>query len=270
MVGEGERVRSEPLFFLLAFAFSWSIWIPVAIMDAEQSLLGNIAIGVAAAGPGFAGALCTARDEGWRGVRRLFGSLLQWRTGARWYALALGGPLAVALAAIGLHRLLFGDDAQFRLEATTLLLVPLGLITGLLMGSLQEEPGWRGYALPRLLDRWGGVRAGCVLGVAWASWHLPLYAMHSGSQARTPLGTFLISVVALSILYTWFWVVSGGSLLIAVLLHSATNVAGVVLLKDARSDFGPVIAATALTIALAALAGRHLESRQPCPDGRPC
>ncbi|MDQ4091697.1 MAG: CPBP family intramembrane metalloprotease [Actinomycetota bacterium] len=258
-------MRSEPLFFLLAFAFSWAIWIPIAATDAERSGIGSIAVGFAAAGPGLAGALCTAREEGWKGVRRLFGSLLHWRTDARWYALALGGPIAVALLAVGLHRLLFGDEARFGLEASTILLVPVAFIAGLFIGSLQEEPGWRGYALPRLLDRWGGVRAGSLLGVAWACWHLPLYAIHSGGQERTPLGVFLISVVALSILYTWFWVVTRGSLLIAVFLHSATNVAGVVLLKDARSDFGPVIAATALTVALAAVAGRHLERARPSP-----
>ena len=167
---------------------------------------------------------------------------------------------------MGFHRLLFGDDAQFRLEASTILLVPLAFILALFIGSLQEEPGWRGYALPRLLDRWGGVRAGLVLGVPWACWHFPLYAMNSGGQERTPLSIFLISVVALSILYTWFWVVTGGSLLIAVLLHSATNVAGVVLLKDARSDFGPVVVATAFTVVLAVAAGRHLDRARPLPD----
>ena len=80
-----------------------------------------------------------------------------------------------------------------------------------------------GYALPRLIDRWSNVPAALVLGVAWASWHLPLYAMDTGSQERAPLPAFLISVIALSVLYTLFWTASGGSLLIALLLHSATK-----------------------------------------------
>ncbi|MDP9389587.1 MAG: hypothetical protein M3Q48_17145 [Actinomycetota bacterium] len=65
-------------------------------------------------------------------------------------------------------------------------------------------------------------------------------------------------MVAYSVLYTWFWVVTGGRLVIAVLLHSATNVAGLVLLTDARSDFGPTVIATVVTVAVAAVAARHL------------
>lgn len=73
-----------------------------------------------------------------------------------------------------------------------------------------------------------------------------------------PLAVFLVSVVALSVVYIWFWVLTGGRLLVALLLHSATNLTGVVLLKDAGSDFGPVIVAIALTIAIAGAAARHL------------
>ena len=256
-------MRSEPLFFLLTFAFSWSLWVPIAVIGGEPSALLAIVVGVGAAGPSLAGLLCTGRDEGWSGVRRVLRSLVDWRVGARWYALALGCPLAVALVAVAVHRLLAGNDAEFRVETSTILLVPIGLVAGLFIGSLQEELGWRGFALPRLLDRWSRRRASLVLGVAWACWHLPLYAMDAGGQERAPLAAFLVSVVALSVLYTWFWVVTGSSLLIAVLLHSATNTAAVVLLKDARSDFGPVVVATVLTVVLAAVAARHLERTRP-------
>ncbi len=191
-------------------------------------------------------------------MRRLFASLVSWRLPAKWYVLCLGGPLAVALAAVALHRLVVGDDAKFHLEMATILLTAPFLVIGVLIGPLQEELGWRGYALPRLIDRWSSVAASLVLGAAWASWHLPLYAMNAGGQERAPLAAFLISVVAMSVIYAWFWSATGGSLLIALLLHSATNSAGVILLKDARSDFGPSIVATVLTIGLAAVAACHL------------
>ena len=251
-------MRSEPLFFLLAFAFSWSVWLPMAVLAGEPSALGNLAVGLAAAGPSVAGVVCTARDEGRRGVRRLFDSLFEWHVAAKWYLLSLGGPIAVALLAVAVHRFVVGGDVQFRLEMSTIALVPAALIAGLFIGSLQEELGWRGYALPRLIDCWGAVPASLVLGAAWACWHVPLYAIAAGGPERAPLAVFLISVVALSILYTWFWLSTGGSLLIALLLHSATNVAGVLLLRHARSDFGPLIIATGLTVALAAVAVRHL------------
>lgn len=92
----------------------------------------------------------------------------------------------------------------------------------------------------------------------WALWHLPLYGIADGQQ-RTPLTIFLLSVVARSLIYTWLWLVPGGSLLIAVLLHNTTNVASVLLAEEARGDVGPHIVATALTVVLAAVAGTHLK-----------
>ena len=258
LIALGKGGRSEALFFLTSYAFSWSIWLPVAAMDGEPSALRNLAVGVAAAGPSLAGVACTSIDEGWSGVRRLFRSLLQWRVAAKWYAVSLAGPIAVALMAVGAHRLMVGNDAEFRLQATTILLVPVALVVTLFIGPLQEELGWRGYILPRLLRRWSSVRASLVLGVAWACWHLPLYGFDTGGQERAPVVPFLVSVVALSILYTWLWLSTGRSLLIAVLLHSAINVAGVLLLRDAGSDFGPVAVAAVITIALAAVAARQL------------
>lgn len=263
MVGteQDQAVRSEPLFFVFVFAFSWSIWTPIAIAGDDLSALHHVAVGVGAAGPSLAGVLCTARDEGRRGVRKLFASLVDWRLAARWYVLCLGGPLAVALAAVGLHRLAVGHEARFHLEMSTIVLSAPFLVVGLFIGPLQEELGWRGYLLPRLIDRWGAVAAALALGVAWACWHLPLYAIDPGGQERVPLPAFLISVVAFSVLYTWFWTATSGSLVVALLLHSAANAAGVILLKGARSDFGPSIIATGLTVGLAAVAARHLRGR---------
>ena len=77
-------------------------------------MLHHVAIGVAAAGPGLAGVLFTARAEGRSGVRRLFNSLLRWRLGRRWYILSVGGPIAVALAAVAAHRVIVGDARDVR------------------------------------------------------------------------------------------------------------------------------------------------------------
>ena len=251
-------VRSEPLFFVFVFTFSWSIWVPVTFAGDHLSALHHLAVGIGAAGPSLAGVICTAKEEGRRGVRGLFASLVRWRLAARWYALCLVGPLAVALTAVALHRLAVGDDAKFHLDMATIVLTPPFLVVGMLIGPLQEELGWRGYALPRLIDRWSSVPAALVLGVAWACWHLPLYAIDAGDQERAPLVAFLISVVALSVVYGWFWTVTSGSLLVALLLHSSTNAAGVILLRDARFDFGPSILATFLTVIVAVAAARHL------------
>ncbi len=251
-------VRPLRLYLLLAFGLSWAVWVPIAVLVSDMSALHHALIGVAAAGPSVAGLVCTIREEGRAGVRRLLTSLLAWRLPARWYVLALGGPLAVALLSVAGYQLAVGDDIFSELEATTVLLVPIALVAAVFAGSLQEELGWRGYALPRLLDRYSAVAAALLIGTAWALWHLPLYGIADG-QERTPLTIFLLSVVALSLIYTWLWLVTGGSLLIAVLLHNATNVGGVLLAEEARGDVGPHVVATALTVVLAAVAGTHLK-----------
>ncbi|MGI8729905.1 MAG: CPBP family glutamic-type intramembrane protease [Solirubrobacteraceae bacterium] len=179
-------MRPLRLYLLLAFGWSWAVWIPIAALVGDLSALHYALVAVAAAGPSVAGLLCTAREEGRAGLRRLMASLLAWRLPARWYALALGGPLTVALLSVASYQLAVGDGIFSELEATTVLLVPVALVAAVFVGSLQEELGWRGYALPRLLDRWSAVPAALLVGVAWALWHLPLYAIVDG-QERTPL-----------------------------------------------------------------------------------
>lgn len=257
-------VRAVRLYLLLAFGLSWAIWVPVAVLVDDLSIGHHVLVGVAATGPSLAGLLCTAREQGLAGVRGLVASLLAWRLPARWYVLAIGGPLAVALISVGAHRLAVGDDV-FELDATTVLLVPVAFVSALFVGSLQEELGWRGYALPRLLDRCTAVAAALVVGVAWALWHLPLYAIAADGQDRAPLALFLLSVVALSLIYTWLWLITNASLLIAVVLHSATNVASALLIIEAEGDLGPHVVATALIIVLAALAGVNLKRRSHAP-----
>ena len=251
-------VRPLRLYLLLAFGWSWAIWIPIAVLVGDLSALHYALVAVGAAGPSLAGVLCTAREEGRPGVRRLVASVLAWRLPARWYALAVGGPLSVALLSVAIYQLAVGDDIFSELKATTVLLLPVALVAAVFAGSLQEELGWRGYALRRLLDRCSAITAALLVGVAWAPWHLPLYGMADG-QERMPLAIFLVSVVALSLIYTWLWLVTGGSLLIAVVLHSSTNVASVLLAAEAQADLGPYVMAAAATVLLAALVGMRLK-----------
>lgn len=95
----------------------------------------------------------------------------------------------------------------------------------LLGGSLGEEIGWRGFLLPALLRVMSPLRASVVLGVAWGLWHLPI-DLYAGFGV-TGLGAILVRTafaIAMSILFTWFYLRSNGSLLIAMLLHTSVNV----------------------------------------------
>jgi membrane protease YdiL (CAAX protease family) len=94
----------------------------------------------------------------------------------------------------------------------------------LLGGSLGEELGWRGFLLPELLKRYRPLAASLILGVIWGLWHLPIdiYAGY-GLEGLAAVPVRVMTAIALSIVFTWFYLQSKGNLLIAMILHTAAN-----------------------------------------------
>ena len=88
-----------------------------------------------------------------------------------------------------------------------------------LRGALGEELGLRGFALPRLQERLSSFRASLIIGVFWGAWHLPVLI------GREPLSiaAFALLSIGLSMLFTWLFNGSGGSLIPVLLFHAAQN-----------------------------------------------
>jgi uncharacterized protein len=136
------------------------------------------------------------------------------------------GPAAFSLALAGIYTLFGGSWAEAAPPAILegpLLLLPLFLVILTLTDGLGEELAWRGFALPRLLTRYNALVASVVLGVIWALWHLPLLWTEGNSMFHQPLWLLLLDVTAKSILFTWVFLHTRGSVLIAMLFHGATN-----------------------------------------------
>lgn len=215
-------------YFVAAYALSWAFWIPAVLMDSGRldlpvpsfalALLGGL-------GPMLAAILLSARESGLAGVRALFGQLARWRVHPRWYAAALIGVPAIGLVAAGVHAALGGALATETLPAVLLVLPVQFLFVALLGGGLDEETGWRGFALPRLQERYGPVVANLVLGALWTCWHLPLFFMGDGGLfADSSFGLYLVRTMGVSFVFAWLYNSTGGSLLLAVLAHAAHNV----------------------------------------------
>ena len=100
-----------------------------------------------------------------------------------------------------------------------------GATDAIVKGPLTEEPGWRGFALPRMLGRWSPLAASLVLGVIWFAWHLPLLIQDLGGTQR-PLVPYVIVVLSLSVICTWLWSATGRSVFIVIVFHSAVNSIG--------------------------------------------
>ena len=131
-------VKRHPLvvFFVLAYALTW----PMIPLVRVSPLFGLPAL----FGPALAAIIVITVVDGRAGLRDLLGRMVRWRVGARWYAVALGLPMVLALTAAGLN-LLLGAQTSVNFGGLSVLnFVVFVLIVG-------EELGWRGYALPRLL-----------------------------------------------------------------------------------------------------------------------
>ena len=87
-----------------------------------------------------------------------------------------------------------------------------------------EEFGWRGYALPRLQAKWNTLISSLILGLVWAFWHFPIWYIEGDIHQGSPFFLFALTIVFLSILFTWIYNNAEGSILAAVALHTTYNV----------------------------------------------
>lgn len=242
-------MRSHPLFFfyLIAFGLTWSYEVIVLLL-LHLSLIPWI-IPAPLLGPTLAAFIMTAITEGRPGVRRLLRRYILWRVHAQWYLFVLLGIPALLFFS---NLILPGAITVLRLPAPTFVLSYLVtyifiFFTG---GPFFEEPGWRGFALPRLQKRSGPLLGTLILGVLWGLWRLPLFLIPGYNGAGTdfagisvPFIEFVIATTALAFIFTWVFNNTRGSLLLAMLLHASVNTA-----SDAFSRFFPSLPATPLAL----------------------
>lgn len=208
-------------FFVLTFAVAWALWLPLiplhdrmpAGLAVMLTLLGSLV-------PSTVAILLVSRQHGPAAVRRLLQRLLIWRVGIGWY-LAILALAALAVLAVWVSTLL---GALAPAVVTTIPVVLFTFLFSIFPGSaMGEELGWRGFALPRLQAGGSAVAASLLIGAAWGTYHLPLFLLGSPTRPLALFLPFALSCVIMSIFYTWMYNGTGGSLLIAVLLHATTN-----------------------------------------------
>jgi len=222
--GLSSVVKRHPIvaFFVLAYALTWIIESPLVFLrDSITVAQGQIFLILSANVVSVVAIVLTAIVLGRGALRKLLGRLLIWRVNPLWYLVAVLGPVALAGGVVGLNTLMGGPALSLGMP---LLGVAVFLAFSIVPGSaLGEEIGWRGYALPRLQAGRSALGASLILGVIWALWHLPLWL--TGAPGRTPIlyAAFVVSVIALSVILTWVYNSTGGSLLMVVLLHATFN-----------------------------------------------
>jgi membrane protease YdiL (CAAX protease family) len=210
-------------FFALTFAWSWACWALSPAIRPQLPWLAMLLMFAGSLGPSLAAIVVVASTRRFVGLRTWLSRCLQWRIGWGWGAFALLLPLAVMTLAAGLHIALGGAIGTAPASGHLLMTVvnlPLILLLG---GPMGEEFGWRGLALPVLQDRFGWRAASLGLGLVWGVWHLPLFFIDGTAQDHIPPALFMLSVVAMSVVFAWLVNRTAGSVVSALVLHTAIN-----------------------------------------------
>lgn len=218
--------RSHPVvsFFALALGLSWIVWIPGVLSLSGTASEAVVMVG--SFGPAVA-AVLLVKARG-RSVRAWVSEMATFRIGARWWLVALGLPVAVAAVNAVVYAVEFGDLDPSLLPTRAAVWL-FGLVFVSLVGGGNEEPGWRGFALPHLQREYSALTASLVVGVVWACWHLPLFVLPSGYYADTPFYLYVPLVLSFSVVLTWLYNSTGGSVPAAILLHAGINSASVLI-----------------------------------------
>jgi len=197
-------------YFVMAYGFTWMIAVPLMLSASGQlplQLPHELEM-LAAFGP-FAAALlvafvCTGRE----GIVEVLRGLTKWRVGGFWLLFSVLTPFVLLLAGVMLVRLGSGVLPDFGSAGVLTLLTTAGLfelviVAGAVQG-LGEEPGWRGFALPRLRGRFGPLAASLVLFPFWLFWHLPAFLARPEFGLPQFLG-FAVGILSATIWLTLIW-----------------------------------------------------------------
>lgn len=232
MIIKNDDTRSVWWFFAAAYAFSWMFWIPKALAahgivtfpaGLDDFLAGPL--NPAPFGPFLSAFLFTWIQTGGKGVLQLLKRGVDFRFKKIWLAVLLFLPIILFGGSIGASILVGARTMDLSVVSNP----PYALIGFFVIlmtaGPLQEEFGWRGYALPRLQSRFSALTSSLILGFFWWLWHLPAVFIPGGFMTENPV-VFLPLVVVIilaSILFTWIYNNTNGSILAAILAHTSMN-----------------------------------------------
>ena len=188
--------------------------------DSPLSPLGYIMYFIGVFAPALVAIFLSWREKGNKAVSALLMKILKAPNDWRWYVFAVGYLVIIKLLAAIIHRIVTGQWPLFGHESFFIIIVAIIFSTPTQAG---EEIGWRGFALPRLTDRFGLPIASVILGIIWAAWHLPFFYFQNADKSGQSFPVYLLSVTALSVAMAWLYWRTNNSLLMTMLMHSAVN-----------------------------------------------
>ncbi len=221
--------RQVVWFGLVAVALTWAAWLPLAATstgwaDIHASPYLHFVGGL---GPALAGIIMTFAYDGRPGVRMLWQRVT---TGPfRWLTFAILAPATAYLVAIGIASA-FGVRVELgrtgASEEFSSIPVAAYWAANLVFYGFGEEIGWRGFALPRLQRCRSALAASMWLSVVWGLWHIPLFFFSAGLGTMPTIGLigWAASIVTGSVLCTWLFNSTRGSIAVLAVFHAALDI----------------------------------------------
>ena len=219
--------HSIRLFIALAIGLSFLYWALFYLhdrgllpFDPASDLMGALR----GYGPTVAALVTSVIIYGRKGLRELWMRVKMWRIPLWLLALAVFGPMFGSIVLLFMVHFAGVDLALTSQSVPLPKLMLIFVFFAIVDGPTGEEIGWRGFLLPRLLEKHGVIYSSALLGVVWFLWHLPLYmATDKVDLSLVFVTSYLLNNVALSFLHTWFFLRSGGSAFLAIIFHTACN-----------------------------------------------
>jgi uncharacterized protein len=224
-------VKNILRFFLLSYLISWITWLPLYLpywgIKNLPVLPYHHAIG--ALGPMISAMILTARLDGKKGISGLLKAMFM--TGKiHWLLIALISPFVLLWVAQAINYLVSGMPVTFSGTGKTNEFPAFNLagyfIYNLIFFGFGEEAGWKGFALPRLQQKFNALISSLIFAFFWALWHWPLFLFRPGyvSMDMAGIGGWLFSLITGSVLLTWLFNSSRGSILICAVFHAAIDI----------------------------------------------
>jgi len=225
--------RNLAFYFLIAFglqALHYGLLITGVLkmpsVDGPAALLEDprlIILPLAAWGPIIAAFVVTGFTEGKPGVRALWGCFWNRNMSTRWLLVTLLFLPAVELAAGLVSRLLDGQDYPIFFSYDPPWSILLSFVMAFIFNGVFEEFGWRGYVLPRFQAKWNALSSSIILGVIWAAWHFGQWLVPGSNLYQRNIWLWTFGTILLSIVITWIFNNTKGSVLAVSLFHGMIN-----------------------------------------------
>lgn len=259
-------------FLVINYTISWTFLYPayqLILADPNGNLPPIAWFGmIGGYGPVIAAILVTRITEGKLGLKHLLNSLLIWKVSYWWYAFVIFVPTLIYLFSTTIS-FVFGYPVKSFDLVNGLSSIPISFLIALPFGPMGEELGWRGYLLPKMMAKYSAFKSSIFVGLAWGLWHLASFTF-PGAALPDFMGVSLLSIgvyfcytIAESLVFTFIYLRTKASVVIAILLHAFFNASSNIQSSffEGITDKSHNVLIYCLSIALTAIVGLILLSR---------